>query len=71
MNANYEITITGDEKAGRVLAETYDIALMVLLGGNDKTDAGRVLSVMDALDSLGLDGGSTVTLNDLTITRVE
>ena len=71
MNANYEITITGDEKAGRVLAETYDVALMVLLGGNDKTDVDRVFSVMDALDRLGPDGGSTVTLNDLTITRVE
>ena len=66
-----EITISDDKKAGRVLAETYDIALMVLLGGDDKTDANRVLSVMDALDSLGIEGGSTVELNGLTITRVE
>jgi len=66
-----EITISDDKKAGRVLAETYDIALMVLLGGDDKTDANRVLSVMDALDSLGIEVGSKVELNGLTITRVE
>ena len=71
MDINYEITITGDDKAGRVLAETYDIALMVLLGGDDKKDAKRVLKVMDALDSLGTEGGSTVKLEQLTIKRVE